>query len=76
MSEGMEPEVKKYLLKILYSLCYGLLWLALNVLSGFYWGFGIIKQQVSISNILFFLWFLLSLGLLLYYYYRTWKKTF
>ncbi len=74
MSEGMEPEAKKYLLKVLNSLFSGLLWLALNVLGGLYWGYGIIERKLSIYNILFFSWFLLSLVALLYYYYRTWKK--
>jgi ABC-type glycerol-3-phosphate transport system permease component len=76
MSEGFEPEVRKYLFKILNSLCIGLLWLSLNVLSGLYWGYGIVKGKFSVSNVLFFIWFVLSLSALLYYYYRTWRKYF
>jgi ABC-type glycerol-3-phosphate transport system permease component len=74
MSQGMETDTKKYLLKVLNSLFAGLLWLALNVLGGLYLGYAIIEKKLSISNFLFFLWFLLSLAALLYYYYRTWKK--
>ena len=76
MSEGFEPEVRKYLMKILNSLCVGLLWLSLNVLGGLYWEYGIVKGKISIQNILFFSWFLLSLAALLYYYYRTWRNYF
>jgi hypothetical protein len=74
MEQGMDPDVKKYLLKILNSLVYGLLWLALNVLGGLYWEYGIINGRLSLYNILFFAWFLFSLAVLLYYYYRVWRK--
>jgi len=71
----MDPEVKKYFIKILYSLSFGLLWMALNVTAGIYWGMAIISNGLSILNVLFFVWLLLSLVLLLYYYYRTWRST-
>ena len=73
MPQGMEPEVRKYLFKVLNSLCYGLLWMALNVLGGLYWGYAIINGKLSIGNVLFFAWFVLSLLLLLYFYYRIWS---
>ena len=74
MPQGMEPEAKKYLLKVLNSLSFGLLWLTLNVLGGLYWGYAIIEEKLSLSNVLFFAWFLLSLIVLLYFYYRIWRK--
>lgn len=74
MSEGFEPETKKYLLKVLNSFAIGMLWLILNVLGGLYWGFGIVDKKISVYNILFFLWFISSLLALLYYYYSRWKK--
>lgn len=74
MPQGMEPEAKKYLLKVLNSLSFGLLWLALNVLGGLYWGYAIIENKLSLSNILYFAWFVLSLIALLYGYYRIWRK--
>jgi hypothetical protein len=74
MEQGMDPDVKKYLRKVLNSLFYGLLWLALNVLAGLYWELGTINGRPSIYNILFYTWFAVSLTGLLYYYYRTWRK--
>jgi hypothetical protein len=74
MPQGMEPDVRKYLFKVLNSLCYGLLWLALNVLGGLYWGYGTINGKLSVGNILFFTWFILSLTALLYSYYRIWSE--
>ena len=75
MSQGMDPEVKRYFRKIIYSLSYGLLWMTLNVMAGIYWGFGLIEGHFKFYNLLFFCWLLASLGLLLYYYYRTWRNT-
>jgi len=74
MSEGFEPEVKKYLRKILYSIFWGLIWMSVNVLGGLYWEYGIVDGKLSLANILFFVFFFLSLAVLLYYYYRTWKE--
>ncbi|MER3498255.1 MAG: hypothetical protein C4308_06240 [Chitinophagaceae bacterium] len=74
MPQGFEPEVKKYLRKILYSIFYGLLWMSLNVLTGLFWEFAIINGRISTANILFYLFFLLSLAALLYYYYRVWNE--
>jgi hypothetical protein len=74
MEQGMDPDVKKYLRKILNSLFFGLSWLALNVLAGLYWEWAIVDKKLSIYNILFFTWFVVSLVFLLYYYYRLWKK--
>jgi hypothetical protein len=73
MPQGMEPEVRKYLFKVLNSLCYGLLWMTLNVLGGLYWGYASINGKLSVGNIIFFAWFILSLLVLLYYYYRIWS---
>jgi hypothetical protein len=73
MPQGMEPDVRKYLFKVLNSLCYGLLWLALNVLGGLYWGYATVNGKLSAGNILFYTWFILSLAALLYSYYRIWS---
>jgi len=75
MPQGMEPDVRKYLFKVLNSLCYGLLWLALNVLAGLYWGYATVNGKLSVKNILFYAWFILSLAALLYSYYRIWSTT-
>lgn len=73
MTGGMEPEVKKYLKKVLHSLFAGLLWLLVNVTAGIYYGLAFHEGHKAIINILFYFWLALSLGLLLWYYYRVWK---
>jgi hypothetical protein len=74
MTNGMEPDVRKYLWKIVYSLFFGVFWLLSNSLIGIYFGFGIIEGGPSLGNILFYTWLAGSLAALLWYYYRIWKK--
>jgi len=69
----MDPEVKKYFRKIIYSFSFGMLWLTANVTAGIYFGLAYNNDQ-PIFMILFYTFFVLSLFLLLRYYYRTWKK--
>ena len=70
----MEPDVRKYLRKIVYSLVFGLLWLYSNVIIGIYFEYGIIARKPTIGNFLFYAWLVGTLAVLLRYYYRTWKN--
>jgi hypothetical protein len=74
MSNGMEPDVRKYLWKIVYSLFFGLLWLFSNSIIGIYFGYGIIEGKPSLGNFLFYTWLAGSLAALLWYYYLIWKN--
>ncbi|HKZ66557.1 MAG TPA: hypothetical protein VJ111_09395 [Chitinophagaceae bacterium] len=72
MEQGWDPEVKKYLRKVLNTIAYGLLWLMSALTGGLYF------QLAYHSNLfyagLFYTLFLISLFLLIRYYYRSWKK--
>jgi hypothetical protein len=74
MSQGMEQDVRTYLVKVLNSLSLGLLWMTLNVLTGLYWGFGLVGKRISVYNLIYFFLFLVSLAALLYFFYRIWKR--
>jgi FtsH-binding integral membrane protein len=74
MDSGMEPEVRQYLKKVLNSFMVGLLWLLVNSTLGIYFGLAFGGNYSVIVNILFYVWFAASIGLLLWYYYRVWKK--
>lgn len=71
----MDPEVKKYFKKILSSFTYGLLWLQLIVTTGIYFKLAFVDHGLRWYNLAFYLGFLLSLLLLVRYYYRLWKPT-
>lgn len=70
----MEPEVKEFLKRIMYSLFMGLLWMALNSTFGIMFDFAFVHDSVSVGNIIFYIWFLASLAALIWFYVRLWKK--
>ena len=72
----MEPEVKSFLKKIVLSIFVGLFWLMLNMIIGIYFGLLFIENKISIGNIIFYLIFIGSLAVLIWFYYRTWKTKF
>ncbi|MBD0352519.1 MAG: hypothetical protein ICV65_15330 [Flavisolibacter sp.] len=71
----MDPEIKKYFRKILYSFSFGLLWLFCNSTGGLYYKLGFMYEGIRWYNIAFYFFLTGSLFLLLRYYYRSWKDT-
>ncbi|MBM3416039.1 MAG: hypothetical protein FJY20_06245 [Bacteroidetes bacterium] len=75
MERGWDPEVKKYLRKVIGSLSFGLLWLMAGVTGGIYYELGYNHGQPAIFTILFYAGMVITLLLLIRYLYRTWKKS-
>lgn len=73
LNSGMEPDIKKFLLKIFNSMAVVAVWFMINATLGIYLGLGIINSSFTITHTLFYAWFLLSLALLILYLYRKWK---
>jgi len=74
MEQGWDPEVKKFFHKIISSFSFGLLWMMSTVTGGLYFGLAYRRDVPVISVILFYVFAVLSLILLLRYYYRLWRK--
>ncbi len=72
MEQGWDPELKKYLQKILNTIGYGLLWILSGLTLGFY--FGLAYQRNIIYVVLFHAALVTSLAFLIRYLYHTWKK--
>lgn len=70
----MDPEVKKYFLKILNSFAMGLLWMFSITTAGFYFKLALVGKGFQWYNVVFYVFFLVSLGLLIRYYYRVWTR--
>ncbi|MFI5152626.1 MAG: hypothetical protein ACHQET_04785 [Chitinophagales bacterium] len=73
---GLEPEVKDFLKRIVWSVFFGLLWLMLNTTMGIYFNLLFVEDKIRIGNIAYYLFLLLSLAGLIWFYHRTWKKRF
>jgi len=74
MAFGFDPEVTRYFKKIINSLFTGLMWLFINITAGIYFELAYSKRYPSYIHVLFFVWLVLSLILLLWYYYKIWSK--
>jgi len=72
----VEPEVKDFLKRVVLTVFFGLLWMMLNMTLGLYFGLLFIDDKISVGNIIFYLFAAISLVLLIWFYYKTWKKKF
>jgi hypothetical protein len=75
MEQGWDPEVKKFFVKVLNSIAMGLLWMMLMVLIGLYFGFAYTDGKPGTYTIFFYVFLVVTLFLLIRYYYRLWKKS-
>jgi hypothetical protein len=73
MESEMEPDVKEFLVRIMQTISMSVVWLLVNMTLGIYFNFAFFEHAPSIWNYLFYLWFLISFGLLLYYFHKKWK---
>jgi hypothetical protein len=73
MEPGMEPDVREFLVRIMQTISMSVVWLLVNMTLGIYYDLAFFEGSPSIWNYLFYLWFLISFGLLLYYFYKKWE---
>ena len=69
----MEPKVIIYLKRIVKTISMALLWMVINAKIGILNNYAFIEEKVKTGNIIFYIWFIISLALLLYYLYKLWK---
>lgn len=70
----MEPEVKRFLQKVVWTLSGALVWLVINMYLGIYKELGFPEKEITLWNILFYCFAVLSLVLLILYFLRLWKN--
>ena len=73
---NMEEEAREFLTKIAWSVFFGIFWMIVNMTLGVYFELLIPLGKISIGNIIYYIFFLLSLVLLIRFYVRTWKKRY
>jgi hypothetical protein len=73
---NVEPEAQDFLKKIAWSVFYGIAWMMINMTFGIYLRLFFIEGKIRITNILFYIFFLITLIALVRFYYRTWKQKF
>jgi hypothetical protein len=74
MEQGWDPDVKKFFIRVLNSISMGLLWMMAMVTAGLYFGLAYPDGKPIIYTILFYVVMVVSLFLLIRYYYKKWKS--
>ncbi len=75
-NQGMDPEMRKYFWKIVYSFSFGLVWMLTMAMSGLYFRLAIIEDSIRWYNIVFYIVFVVTLILLILYFFKSWKHKF
>lgn len=70
---GMDPQLKRYFLKIMNSFVWGVIWLMFVTFFGLYFGLAYVQHGWTIVNIIFYVIVGITFLLLLRYLYRSWK---
>lgn len=73
MSE-MEPEVREFLQKIVWSISAIMVWMLVNILFGIKWGYAFFEKGHTLGAVIFYLWILVSLILLFRLYQKFWGQ--
>lgn len=73
MSE-MEPEVKQFLKKVVWTLSGAMVWLTLNMYLGIYKEMAFPETKVTAWNIFFYCFSASTLAALIFYFFRLWKQ--
>ncbi|RYZ00210.1 MAG: hypothetical protein EOO11_02390 [Chitinophagaceae bacterium] len=71
---GMDPEMRKYLKKVLNTVFVGLFWMFFMILFGLVLGWAVpLRGGPDVFNIIFYVLCAATLAGLIRYYYRLWK---
>ena len=70
----MEPEMVAFIKRIGVTMFIALLWLAINATAAIKGDNAFIGDHITIGNVLFYTWFVISLIFLLWIYKRMWFK--
>ena len=73
MSEGIEPEVKDFLKRVMQTVSTGMLFLLVHMTFGLYLNWGFYENNIKLGNVIYYLFFAGSFAGLIYYYYKLWK---
>ncbi len=69
----MEPEAIAFLKRVAKSIMAGFLWLAVNAIAAIWGDNAFIGDHILFSNVVFYIWFVISVFLLVYYLKGLWN---
>jgi hypothetical protein len=69
----MEPDVRAFLVLVMQSVSVVLLWMLINMTLGIYFDLGFFEGQLTVWNILYYIFFIGTLAMLIIYLRKRWK---
>jgi len=69
----MEPQLLQFLNRIMRTIGLGVLWMIVNSSIGIMWGYAYVGDHWQWSNILYYIFLVLSFTALLYILYKIWR---
>ncbi|MFM8587207.1 MAG: hypothetical protein ACKOBX_02540 [Bacteroidota bacterium] len=70
----MEPEIRKFLQRIVWTLSASMLWLLINTLVGLKFEWAIPDKSRLMGNIIFYCWLVLSFVMLMKLFKKLWSQ--
>jgi hypothetical protein len=70
----MEPEAAAFLRRVAKSIFIGFTWLAVNAIAAIKGDHAFIDDHITVGNIMFYIWFIISLGILIIFYKKIWAQ--
>ena len=70
----MEPEMREFFLRILYTMCIIIVFMLLNASIGIMLQWGFIYDRISLGNIIFYAWLIASLLFSIWKIRDIWKE--
>jgi uncharacterized PurR-regulated membrane protein YhhQ (DUF165 family) len=70
----MDPEMAAFFRRIGYTILVALIWLAINATAAIKGDNAFIGDHVTLGNVLFYVWFIVSVILLILIYKKMWYK--
>lgn len=70
----MEEDAVAFLKRISMSILIGIVWMGINSTAGIMFDLAFVHDKISAGNIIFYLWFILSIAVMIWLYIRLWSK--
>lgn len=70
----MDPEVAAFLKRILTTIGIVIFWMGMNSTFGIMLGYAYIEDKIEVGNVVFYIWFVISLPLMIWWLRKLWKE--
>jgi len=70
----MEPSIREFFKRLVTTISLLVLWMSVNIAIGIRYNYAFFEDKIQWSNIVFYVWVLVSLFALIWFYVSIWKK--